>query len=127
MSDQDALCALGVSPVLAEAMGVSCGTVAAAGSSQSDAAICPQFALVTGANGSLGVKVNLKKGELAVIRNVANGALKVYTMSSSDSVYIAGTATPQSGDTAITIAAYYTLILVNATGTGFIALEVIGA
>ena len=130
MADVNDLCNLGLSPVLAALIGSTCGTTAAAGTVYADAAVCNQFDIVTGANAGVtdGVKVKLDKGQIAIIRNVANAVLKVYTAGgSADSVYIAGTPTAQTGDTAITVAAYYTLVLINVTGTSFIALELVGA
>lgn len=127
--EKNNLCMLGFKPEQASALGVSCGTVAAAGSTYADAKRCYQFCLVTGANGSYGVQLPvLQTGQICIIKNVDNGNLLIYTDKSTETFYIAGSASAVNGQsTGATIAAYYTALVAKVSATELIILELIGA
>lgn len=129
MSEKNNLCMLGFHPEQAAALGASCGTVAAAGSTYANATRCYQICLVTGGDNTKGVQLPvLQTGQFCIIRNVANANLKLYSDKSTETFYIAGSATAAAGQTTgITIAAYYSALIAKISATELVSLELVGA
>ena len=121
------LMALGQSAETASRIGWSCGTVAAAGSDYTDAAATPLCSVVTGSAGGV-ILPKCDIGTVAIIRNATAGNLVIYSATSTETFYVAGSNTPANGQsTGATIAQYYTGKLYKNSATTWIVTEDIGA
>lgn len=117
------LCMLGFKPEQAKVIGAGYAALTATGASATWALAAQQvtkFSLVSGADGTKGVKIPLVgQLEMVVVKNADNAVLKVYPANSTTDAFNSG-----SAGASVDIAAYACAIIWRISSTNNICIEV---